>query len=1297
MKVFRKHLSLLLAVSMLLALFAVSGSITASADPTALLELDFSNFSAQTFHAPNIEESELVGKTSGVTATGTLAASTTLGFAARDDGGTTLTKESFANANGGTTYYIDYYDANVYPNVATGNSYSNHLTDVQFFNSNLEASDNTISFWVDVTASAWFKEILCYRVDYTKANGDTSLRSFDLGINPNGTWNAVCESWAAAAHASAKTDGAFSVPTGWKHVVITNPVRSGNSKTLDVYVNGQFKKSVTLDIPDTATVNHATVSFFGKSDGTNNASQYWRANWYNPPAAQLGGVKVYDGAMSASDVASLYTAQLPEFSEDTGLQTITGYSFSDATVDYDGASHNITVTAAQGATEGISIAYTCNGSAFSGATEVGTYDITATITKDGYQPLVLSATLKIKQVTVQPTAGDLLVDLDFSTYVKDDSQTDPNTVAGSVGEVTNNGLLANTTILKFKSSAMVQNWCHYDLALESFANAAGSTTYYLHKTVGVDYCTDGNRFSTIIEEGLEDQANTISFWANHVPCNRSGAQWNILDYSAEYGGTSNILFSLNQAGTTTNKFVLVGRGETPSYGDITDIAAGKWAHYVVTNPEYTLNTDTGNYEKTMQVFVNGVWKGQKVVTRPSGTLTTAKIALAGEAVNPGSNSGKNWPTDISFGDVKVYAGTMSASEIMAKYNEELPRYNNTPPVQIIEFVNGSDVTIENLDNLPSVTLKYNPESDDLALCFVACYDENGELLAVSCMRTNTEGTITVEIPDGTSVVKGYAWDAATLAPISDCKELTYSEGYDPSDVGVTGNIYDGSGNVIDCLSGKSGINGRVTISSLQPPTGVKAELYLDRNGVKAFTDVRDVTFTNNNANITIPLSGVTPTDGDELVLTVFKGATVYFEKRVPYEDPSKTVDVLFVIGQSNALGQGGNSSESVDPGDGVYYGTMSTKASKNQGWDSALGKTWHEETGHTVLIIKATWGGTGFPTKPNLDDGQTSQYGSSTYGYWNPGNPGSETSMPVDCYTLAKKMYYTGVASIDRSKYTVGNCLYFWNQGENENNSYTPAEYEAAFMELHNAMKTEFSTGMDDTKLTGGGILPVRSSYNRGFPNLKFTGSRVAHYNMAKKNDDIALIMDCTENWYSDASIQSWFSAKYAGKTYPYGTMPSKWSDIMNSDNVHYKQIAMNEIGEEAAKYMLAYLKGTNTATGIDMITENGIRHLSNGDSFTLDANGAIPVIPASVGTKATFTVSGAAASFDANGILKPNAAPSGSYATLTVTPVVGNAMTFKIYSPTVDNTVAIATVKDNKDAIYTLTTDDNFKYTNFF
>lgn len=421
-------------------------------------------------------------------------------------------------------------------------------------------------------------------------------------------------------------------------------------------------------------------------------------------------------------------------------------------------------------------------------------------------------------------------------------------------------------------------------------------------------------------------------------------------------------------------------------------------------------------------------------------------------------------------------------------------------------------------------------------------------------------------------------------------------------------------------------------------------------------------------------------------------------------DKASIVDVILVAGQSNALGQGGNASESIRPEpDTVYYNTMGNNTlatSGNQGWASALGKTWHDETGHTVLIVKATWGGTGFPTQPNIETGIPSVSGSSAYGYWNPGNSGSTTSQPYDCYNMAKNLYNTAVASIDTDKYTIGDCIYFWNQGENENSSYTPREYEEAFLELHNKFITEFGT--EDTRPTLGGILPVRSPYSSGFPNLKLTGPRIAQYKMARERDDIHIVSDVTEHWYSDLAIKEWFANAYKDKLYPLDDMPDSWDDIMNTDNVHYKQAAMNEMGIQAAMSMLSCLDEADSIDGIDLITPNGIKHYLSGDTIYLDdytdthpytADGVIPVVSVGSGVKAEFVLSGESARMDENGVIYP-AEGIGGYSTLTVKTKTSPDMVFKVCTTVKNDLVSIAKLKDNLPALCTITTDDNYAQT---
>ncbi len=74
-------------------------------------------------------------------------------------------------------------------------------------------------------------------------------------------------------------------------------------------------------------------------------------------------------------------------------KTITGITFSDVTVEYDGNKHSISVTGEL--PEGVSVTYTGNNK-----TDAGTYQITAKLTGEGYEPLELKANLIITPAPV---------------------------------------------------------------------------------------------------------------------------------------------------------------------------------------------------------------------------------------------------------------------------------------------------------------------------------------------------------------------------------------------------------------------------------------------------------------------------------------------------------------------------------------------------------------------------------------------------------------------------------------------------------------------------------------------------------------------------------------------------------------------------------------------------------------------------------------------------------------------------------------------------------------------------------
>ena len=79
--------------------------------------------------------------------------------------------------------------------------------------------------------------------------------------------------------------------------------------------------------------------------------------------------------------------------EPPAAQTITGVTFTDKTVEYDGQEHEITVTGT--VPEGVSVAYTNNK-----GTDAGVYNATATLTGEGYTTLTLHATLTINGTTI---------------------------------------------------------------------------------------------------------------------------------------------------------------------------------------------------------------------------------------------------------------------------------------------------------------------------------------------------------------------------------------------------------------------------------------------------------------------------------------------------------------------------------------------------------------------------------------------------------------------------------------------------------------------------------------------------------------------------------------------------------------------------------------------------------------------------------------------------------------------------------------------------------------------------------
>lgn len=122
--------------------------------------------------------------------------------------------------------------------------------------------------------------------------------------------------------------------------------------------------------------------------------------------------------------------------DQTSKKDITGISFSDLEVIYDGAEHSLAVSGTL--PTGVSVTYNNNK-----ATNVGTYNATATLSGEGYKTVTLSATLTIKKATItgitfadktvreNGTEHSVLITGDLPTGVSVDYQNNCGTVQGT--------------------------------------------------------------------------------------------------------------------------------------------------------------------------------------------------------------------------------------------------------------------------------------------------------------------------------------------------------------------------------------------------------------------------------------------------------------------------------------------------------------------------------------------------------------------------------------------------------------------------------------------------------------------------------------------------------------------------------------------------------------------------------------------------------------------------------------------------------------------------------------------------
>ncbi len=208
----------------------------------------------------------------------------------------------------------------------------------------------------------------------------------------------------------AKTLEVVGAPTG------TTITYTCDGEAFEGAVNaGEYEITATLSktgynnkiLIATLTINKAT--FEGLSFNDVNTVFNGEVKTVEVTGAPQGATVVYtcngvafDGAINAGTYEITATVSKENYEDFTDTATLTiakaqfDVTFSDTSVDFDGEVKNILV---EGAPQGATITYTCDGDVFEGATEVGEYEITAVITMDNYFDKEITATLTINSNT----------------------------------------------------------------------------------------------------------------------------------------------------------------------------------------------------------------------------------------------------------------------------------------------------------------------------------------------------------------------------------------------------------------------------------------------------------------------------------------------------------------------------------------------------------------------------------------------------------------------------------------------------------------------------------------------------------------------------------------------------------------------------------------------------------------------------------------------------------------------------------------------------------------------------------
>ena len=1140
------------------------------------------------------------------------------GVKADGSAGGTIKKESFVNKAGKTVEYIKMTETS---NVTGGIERANRVTV-----SGADISGNiTTEFWVKYTAMGW--RYFLGVMPFDSEGNVIDVQGIDLKTN-----NSTQLLFKGAGDSSTK--GCVANNDKWQHIVFTKEYNADHTSAVsNYYCNGVLVQSVTKSVSDYKDETSGTV-YVG---GPDVYSSWTGGNTYTIDSCVLARLNIYSGVLTDTEVQKLYGDQRADFIEASQavVPSVTGEL---AKVDYN--TYNAgAYTSAQLTEIDEKITYS----------KTGIYNVVNTIAgnalalagKNASGQREASCNLTLSNSV---TYGRIVTDVTFKMTGSSAYRS-----LFAIGGKKSDG--SSTTIKtirydggKFKyddgsgrgiTSAETDGFGFYQLSFELISPDEFSdwklAVYDKTSESGTPLCT-----ITLARSAL-----------NEITSTRTGYIYVGSDVQEE----ENIIVKSARVNATA----IGGLEETSKYDSVSRSIKLKF-NTSVDIPKGQINAVSLSGYKAYTKISEGETDKELVFSFPLGLPEDGKYTLNLEKI-PYKDENLCFSEEIIFEAEKTKASL----------------YN-------VVFKNEEGKIIDNLDGALELNISYEALNNTEGRIYLVKYNEEGVVLNVSTTDIQDKN-LSAEI-SGAELFKLYIWNENNIEPMSLPLEIGYSNEGEKAVAPLTvqGAFYNADDENINYMKGQTGIKAKARLTAGEPPENITATLKLTRGSENIYAKTEDVIFDKaGNADVSIALEGIEPKSGDILTFTIANGDFVYLTKWMSFEDLSKTVDILLIAGQSNAEGHMGNAKESIKvEKDTVYLNTMgnNTLATEGiKGWAGSLGKTWHDRTGHTVVVIRAAKGGTGFADGNWVTDGT--------------------------CYKNAKTMYQAAISSVQsKSGFEIGECVYFWLQGENENSAgWTAEQYEDAFMTLHKGFTEDFGTTAE-TKLTQCGILPVRSG-NSTFPaNLISTGVRAAQYKMAAENDDISIVSSATEYWNSDEGVSAWFEKTYGNKFYPSGDLPKVMYNVFMNDNVHYAQLGYNELGIEAANNMLDHLEDKNTCTGISVMSPDGLKVYKDGADISLSAKDSlISIYPLGTAKTVEYTLSdNIAAKMTEDGVIAPQKAFANSYTTLTVKTDNGKEMSFKLYSPVADDSISIASVKDNKKAIYTFITDDGYwDSTNFY